>query len=365
MPLLQTGPGMCKIAFLPLTPPTRQIEMPSRTLSLLLPDKLNLENVLAFARELDGIPSESNVSLAMGEERWFPPFSMLFLSAKIRAWKASNPSSRLILMDYKNHAYLGHMGFFRMCGAEFGKELGEADGSRNYVPITRVRREELYEGGADKFTELGDLIQRHADRIAAMISRDESGKTDMFNALSYSVREVFRNVFEHSDANEAFYCAQYWSASNKVEVSIADLGIGIRKGLGTNPNFRFGTDKEAIEASLLPGVSGKTHLPRRSETWFNSGYGLYMTNRLARHGGNFVIASGRKAIHLTRATKTNLDTSFPGTALRLNLDVEKIGNVRERLASFRKDAAKIAAEIKGAGNRPPSAMSLLLRRDFQ
>jgi hypothetical protein len=135
--------------------------------------------------------------------------------------------------------------------------------------------------------------------------------------------------------------------------------------LGTNPNFRFDNDKEAIEASLLPGVSGKTHLPRRSDTWFNSGYGLYMTNRLARHGGNFVLASGRKAIMLTRATKTNFDTSFPGTALRLNFDVAKIGSVKARLAEFRQDAATIAAQIKGSGNRPPSAMSLLLRRDYK
>src|SRR3954451_14710279 len=102
----------------------------------------------------------------MGPERWFPPFSMLFLSAKIRAFKLCDPHSRLVLKDYKNHPYLGHMGFFRMCGAEFGRELGEADGSPNYVPVTKVKREQLYEGGADRYTELGDLIQRHADRIA-------------------------------------------------------------------------------------------------------------------------------------------------------------------------------------------------------
>jgi hypothetical protein len=89
-----------------------------------------------------------------------------------------------------------------------------------------------------------------------------------------------------------------------------------------------------------------------------------MTNRLARNGGNFVLASGAMAIHLSRKTKTNISTSFPGTALRFNFDVEQIGNVRNRLEQFRKEGAEIARKIVGSGNRPPSAMSLLLRRDY-
>jgi hypothetical protein len=101
-----------------------------------------------------------------------------------------------------------------------------------------------------------------------------------------------------------------------------------------------------------------------SDNWHNSGYGLYMTNRLARNGGNFVLASGVSAVHLSRKTKNNYSTSFPGTALRFNLDVNQIGNVRERLALFRKEGAVIARTIAGTGNRPPSAMSLLLRWDY-
>lgn len=61
----------------------------------------------------------------------------------------------------------------------------------------------------------------------------------------------------------------------------------------------------------------------------------------------------------------NYVTSFPGTALRVSLDVHKIGDVQTRLAEFKTDGAKIAATIKGSGNRPPSAMSLLFKRDYQ
>lgn len=90
-----------------------------------------------------------------------------------------------------------------------------------------------------------------------------------------------------------------------------------------------------------------------------------MTNRLARNGGNFVIASGTDAIHLTKKTKNNYKTSFPGTILRFNFDIKEIGNTTARLSEFRTDGHKIAKEIAGTANRPPSAMSLLLRRDYK
>jgi hypothetical protein len=255
------------------------------------------------------------------------------------------------------------MGFFQMCDFVHGRKVGEPSRGENYLPISELPRESLYEKPTDKYEELPDLVQRHADKLASLIARRNDG--DLYDALSYAVREVMRNVFEHSESQSLYYCAQYWPTSNRVEFALADFGIGIRRGLGENPNFRFNTDKEAIEYSLLPSVSGKTHLPRRSDVWFNSGYGLYMTSRLARNGGNFVLASGMKAIHLAKKSKGNFDTSFPGTALRFNFDVNAIGDVTSRLKEFQKEGDQIAKAIAGTGNRPPSAMSLLLRRDYQ
>lgn len=293
-----------------------------------------------------------------------PPFAMLFLATKLKSFRNRNKNLEIKFNRYQEHDYLGHMGFFQMFELDYGYKVGEAPGSDNYLPITCVNRASMYELASDKYEEFGDLIQRHANKIADVISRQKLENRDLYDALSYSIREVMRNVFEHSTENSLYYCAQYWPKSNKVEFAIADFGIGIRNGLSENPNFRFQTDKEAIEYSLLPSVSGKTHLARKSEIWHNSGYGLYMTNRLARNGGNFVLASGRAAIQLSRKTKTNFHTSFLGTALRFNLDVKEIGNVQARLDQFRKEGYETAKQITGTGNRPPSAMSLLLRRDY-
>jgi hypothetical protein len=330
-----------------------------------LPARGDLQSILEFARDLDYFAQHDRITLDFGELNFFSPFTMLFIGAKLKSFRIKNPELVVDVKNYQQHAYPAHMGFFRLFGIGVGREVGEASGSGNYIPLTYVTREEFYELPTDKYQELPDLIQRHADRIARVITRDKPESGNMFDVLSFSIREVMRNVFEHSNADSLYYCAQFWPKSNKVEFALADFGIGIRRALSENPNFRFATDKEAIEYSLLPSVSGKTHLPRRSETWFNSGYGLYMTNRLARNGGNFVIASGMTAVHLSRLTKNNYRTSFPGTALRFNLDVGQIGNVQHRLREFKEEGHKLAKTIAGSGNRPPSAMSLLLRRDYQ
>lgn len=328
-----------------------------------LPASMDLSSLLGFARELDYYAMHEQLTIDFEEQKFFSPFAMLFIGSKLKSFRIKNPDLDLQVKNFKEHAYAAHMGFFRMCGVDHGRDVGEAWGSENYLPLTKLDRESFYESPTDKFVELPDLIQRHADKIALVIARTQNN--DMFDVLSYSIREVMRNVFEHSQSDTLHYCAQYWPKSHRVEFALSDFGIGIRRGLGENPNFRFKTDKEAIEYSLLPSVSGKTHLPRRSSTWFNSGYGLYMTNRLARNGGNFVLASGLTGIHLSRKTKTNLNTSFPGTALRFNFDLAQIGNVQARLQQFRKEGAEIAKTISGSGNRPPSAMSLLLRRDYE
>lgn len=332
--------------------------------NLKLPDKLDLYHVLQFAHKIDRIGKADELILELGQTRYFPPFSMLFLAAKFLELKEANPELRITPIGGEEHTYPGHMGFFKTIGIPIGKDIGEAPGSARYLPIRALYREDLRK--QDKYAELGDLIQNHADEIAEMVSRDASHKTDLFNALSYSLREIIRNVFEHSECDRVLYCGQYWPMASKVEVSILDRGIGIRQSLGTNPNFRYGTDKHALEMSLLPSVSGKTHLPAKSENWGNSGYGLYMTSRLCRHGGNFVIASGNAAIGLSKTlSKSNFNTSLQGTAVRMNIDTLQIGDVEARLEQFRKEAPQIAKEHLGRIPRNPSYMSLLLRKDFR
>jgi hypothetical protein len=337
--------------------------MPNARISL--PSSTAIESIFPFAVELDRYAQHDRLIIDLPEKVFFSPFVMLFLGKKILHLRQRCPDLKVIFNGWEKHDYASHMGFFDLCGYKHGKEIGQAWGSRQYLPITRLHRSELIEKDFDKYEEIQDLVQRRVDLISEVVTRDPQRRTAFFNVLSFSVREVFRNVFEHGETDELYYCAQYWPNSDKVEFAVADSGIGIRRSLGQNPNFRYQLDKEALEAALLPSVSGKTHAPRTSTTWFNSGYGLYMINRLARNGGSFVIASGESAICLTPKTKTNFSTSFSGSILRVSFRVSEIGDVQARLQEFRKEGSEIAARIAGSGNRPPSAMSMLLRRDYR
>jgi hypothetical protein len=333
---------------------------------LKLPEKLDLGHLLQCARQLDGMRGTKVITIEMGEGRYFPPFPMLFLAAKILEIRETHPDTQIEIRNHAEHSYAAHMGFFKTAGFDIGRELDDAKGNARYLPIRAFYKSELLRQPTDRFVELGDLIQRHADDIAAVVSQDERRASDFFNALSYSLRELIRNVFEHAETDRVLYCAQYWPAKQKVEVCILDRGIGIRQSLGTNPNFRFRTDKEALEMSLWPGVSGKTHLKSMSTNWANSGYGLYMTSRLSRHGGNFAIVSGDACIVLSKSmSKHNFNTRLTGTAIRMNLDTMEIGNVQMRLSQFRKEAQSIGEKYIGLKARNPSFMSMVLRRDFK
>jgi hypothetical protein len=155
-----------------------------------LPHKLDLEHVLQFAHEIDAFREEKHITVEMGPERYFPPYSMLFLAAKFLELKEKHPDLIIEVSNPEKHPYPAHMGFFNFMGVPYGKDIGEARGNARYLPIRALNREDLRKH--DKYAELGDLIQGHADQIAEMISRDAEHKTDLYNALSYSLREIIR-----------------------------------------------------------------------------------------------------------------------------------------------------------------------------
>ena len=242
------------------------------------------------------------------------------------------------------------------------KPIFDDERKHSFIPITKIRYEDLYKNPADKYKEISDLIQICSDKISDLIFVNQSKTQEQHDVISYCIREIFRNVFEHSEAGCLYFGAQYWKASHKVEISIYDNGIGIKKSIGENPNFRFKTDKEAVEFALLPSVSGKTHRPRTSEIWFNSGYGLFMTQCIARESGNFVIASGNFGVELTKNRKNNCKMNFQGTIIRMNIDIQNINNAENKLGEYRKLGEQISKDIVGSGGRPPSSMSMMLRR---
>lgn len=329
-----------------------------------LPKSLEPTSIAAFALELHDMPIAEEYMFDFGNVRRFPPFSMLFLASIFRSFRDARPEARRRAMNYEKHEYAAHLGFFQSFGLDHGKSPGAASGSNRYIPITEYSVAEIEREASDNFLETGDVIEKKATELAEILTQQEAGVLQ--DTLTYSIREIIRNVVEHSEADTVFVCAQYWPQLEQVEVGIVDNGIGIHAALTQNPAHEGLTEDEALELALMPGISGNPFAGKGHNVWNNSGYGLYMTNRICRNGGNFLICSGGHGIDLTHENgKQEIQTDFQGTAIRLFINTKNMKNLTERLAEFREQGRETARFLKGANDGLASKASQMLRRDFE
>jgi len=281
------------------------------------------------------------------------PFAMLYLANRIKEYRASKPDRHFLAKSCNHLTYPSHMGFFQAFGLRLGNRAGEACGGNNYLPITVINIAELRKKNLKSLRSLGCDIQDMSSKLAATLTQSTEG--DSYLAVRYSFRELIRNVFEHSGAGELDYCAQHWPAKGISEISILDTGIGVREGLKNNPYLSIGTDREALEHCVMPGISGamfKGVELNPYDRWQNSGYGLYVASRLGQQAGQFFICSGQTGMLLQGDTIRRYDFPMNGTALRLRIDVNKLCDVSasiDRIVNEGEEAAqRIGVSFKSA-----------------
>jgi hypothetical protein len=328
-----------------------------------LPASLSPISLAQFAKDLHDLPEADEYSFDFGATRWFPPFSMLLLGSMLRSFRAARPEARRRSMHHENHGYAAHFGFFRSFGLNHGNEPGEAPGNTRYIPVRDLSVAELWEASYDRYLEVGDVIEEKAAELSGVLTQNETG--DLHDTLTFSIREIMRNVVEHSKSEHIHVCAQYWPQRHQVEVGIVDDGVGIHAALTSNPAHDEYSEKEALELALMPGISGNPLAGQERGEWSNSGYGLYMTNRICRNGGHFLICSGGHGIKLSVEGKQNFETKFKGTAIRLFIDTRNLIALRDRLSTFAAEGREAAKQLAGANESQASTASQMLRRDFQ
>lgn len=129
-----------------------------------------------------------------------------------------------------------------------------------------------------------------------------------------SLFEVFLNAIEHSDTQHGiFACGQFFPMRNRLNFTIADLGVGIdgniRKNLGVSL-----TSENAIKWAL----SGKT--TRRDRP---GGLGLQLIQEFIRlNKGRLIIVSGQGYCELSggQISTGTFSDAFPGTVVTIVID---------------------------------------------
>lgn len=335
---------------------------------IVLPRELCLNEAIDFVGRLweSCLCEEYNIDFRNID--YFEPFTMIFVANEIKRFREKHSTARFnaLMIEKSSISYAAHMGFFKAFGMEYGKNPGEASGSASYIPFTIINVNDLRREAADKYCDIQDLIEHKAIDIAKIVTREESG--DLVDVLGFSIREVIRNVVEHSESDVIEYCVQYWPTKRLVEVAILDTGVGIMKALSSNPHISIANEKDAIQHAVLPGISGKMYKgvkKRPNDVWQNSGYGLYMISRICRNGGDFFIASNNTGVFLSGSGKSDKSFNYKGTALRLRIDTSKITSCKEMLGKYHDEGVAAAKQLSINSNICPSVASTMLARDFQ
>lgn len=282
---------------------------------VIIPQQLSIKNSLEFARGLSIVSlGETEYVVDARLLRHCPPFGMLFTSAAMRQYRkraqVSNSVAGFSIVGTSGKSYPAHMGYWRSFGVPVGNEAGEAPGGVNYLPVSRLHRDELESRSESKGLRLANVLDREASRLAEVLAQNAHESIE--STLSYSLRELFRSVFEHSECRELWYCAQHWPTKDLVELAVLDEGRGIFGSLTTNPKYAFiPSEIQAIIWSMkrdvtravapakldfderLLGEKGKTI---SSDVWNNSGWGLYVLSQLALHAGSILVVSNNAAI---------------------------------------------------------------------
>lgn len=335
-------------------------------LKISLPVSLDLNSAMGLSIYFRDMAHAEKYIIDFGNVKNVEPFGMLMVSSQLYRLKHRHPDSEFNYQNYSNLSYAGHMGFFQAFGLNHGKKPGEANGSNTYIPLRIFKCDDLREEAFDEGVYVGDIIEKESQNLATILCTNQSG--DIHETLAYSLREIMRNVVEHSESIQFGICAQYWPSKNKVEFAIVDGGIGLKKTLDPNPHLDVSDHKAAINYALMPAVSGKAYKGAKQKDkgpWANSGFGLYMTNRICRNGGNFFVASGDTGMLLTsKGGKKYYPCDFSGTAVRMIIDTNKIGELNKSLNKYKNEGFEIQRTYREIVNIDPSSASLMLSKDF-
>lgn len=308
---------------------------------VIVPQNLYFEDTIKFIKNFSHFRENKNYIFDFGSTKKIDPFSLLFLSNELIFFKKQNPDSKFFAKNYDHFSYAAHMGFFKAFGLDFGKNPGEANGSKTYYPLTIFDTNEIRKKAGELLVNPGEYLEEKAEKISDILTQKKDPVVT--EVLKYSIREILRNIIEHSNSIKFSFCAQYLPSLGKVTFAVLDSGVGLKNTLQNNPKINVKNDLEAINWSLKPGVSGKTYPGQKNKPtgeWANSGFGLYMTSNICKRGGSFFIASGKKGVFLSDKQTKEFDLNSHGTIVVMTINLNKIDTLSKMLSDLRSNLPK-------------------------
>lgn len=293
-------------------------------MDIYLPKRFDRDYLSVFFNELDSTREEHIVNIHFSTLTYSLPTAMLIAGSKLREWVNYRSSNNHVSVPHgidpsrTVHSYLMHLGFFDFIYMEQGNHVGQARGSAKYLPITRITTPPFIPN-VTSLDEWHQRIKEESRRLAGVLAGNYDD-TEELRVYSYSIREIIRNVFEHSNAHECYICGQRW-VNGHVEIAILDEGIGIARTISDAHSVT--DDLHALDLALMPGISRTNLLPDTENIFGNSGFGLYILSNLASSFGWFALGSGSgRIIGYGNTIRLHEPFSFRGTFFGMRLNTQ-------------------------------------------
>lgn len=207
------------------------------------------------------------------------------------------------------------------------------------IDIYKFDVEELKREAYEKLIYIGEIIEEKAKDILKNFNLDIKTR----NFYAYILREIMRNVPEHSHAS--LYYLECYKNKNEFAFKVIDRGITIKQSLNTNPRFDIYDDKSAVTFAIKPGVTRSYKRdPNRDDVWQNSGFGLYMVSSLMKEIGYFELKSGAGRIVVSQKKDNDFMSSpkISGTEVLIIIDKRIVINIPKTLRELSVEGSKLA-----------------------
>ena len=259
-------------------------------------------------KEIDNLPeNEKEIILDFRFLRWAEPTAMIYFGYQFRKIIEGREGIVVSIIEGtgKNSGYYGWMGLFKyfVPHATEGQNTGHVKGNNTYIPITNINVKEEYGKSLlrGEYFERGDYIIGRASQLARIVT-DHS---ELQEILKYIIREIIRNVPEHSSKDDLWICGQAWPSSSysRAQIVIMDEGIGVHRSLTANLFHKREneTNLDSLRSAIRPGISKAFRRgSENSDTdrWSNSGFGLYVVSELCKKlKGRFLLISGDNYVY--------------------------------------------------------------------
>ncbi len=236
--------------------------------------------------------------------------------------------SKLVNLNRNAISYGLNIGFFQQLGLNqsyFNR------GGATYISPKRIEMSELrIELDSIKKSNV-DYCDEVAHELVGKISQTTRymNDEDVKDLISFSIREMLRNIFDHSQAQTFWYVTQAYPRENRIEIAIGDTGVGFKGTVPFDCEYMWYNDCvkdiDAIYEAVKPGVTAMSNHSYEIEDNKNSGYGLPLVKKIAEETNGFLlVASGEKAVKFERDSNTEIDCWIQGTMIGISIYVDKL-----------------------------------------